>query len=606
MPHEDQIGLAALQETPPTGLTQGLVAPSNNLDLRFWRKVLGRAKECEVKEKKQWGKYTELYRDGQFGNKGDPNARAGVGVNHTFSHVETVSALMFVHDPAMHIKPRMASGHNDQAFQLLVQIGQIRDVREARRLFAATLLKLMRYTYTENNYKIHNEACLFEAIVRGLGITKTSLDASRRLPRIDALRRHEVYFDPNARYSPHQGAYVIHTPQMSIEEARTFFGAKGIPEQEIQPNFNLGDSKDPMDKARADHAGSSESEDLFKFHEIWQRGLNGPPQLTYWGINKSAPMLDPEPWPFFLDQDEFPFETLSFHKQFGRVADAFTGLHVVEALRQTFEDMFEAYHRQARRTVAKKVLFDERKFTPDKIEALQNTKEMEWVGVKVDADKRLQDGIWVQDFNTPSDAAIELAHNAEDQRNKVSGLDELVRNAPTRGMSATEAAVRDENSKVRANKMQSHLDDFIVRQLRHSVQVARQLVDGQTVAKIAGQVGALTWELHAGDQEDIISEYSITIQAGSTGERAKREKLERLALQFEQGQAINQASGGLPIVDLPGISTAMNEVSGDTEPDRFINQQFAEFVNSGQLFMAQTQAEEEANGEEGQSEEGAA
>lgn len=576
-------------------MTRGLSIPLDRakptkIDKSFWEKVFIRAVPHEEREIKNCDKYLTLMKDGQFGGVAARNTK-NVSANFTFARVQIILALLHTHDPAIYSVPNERSSGSEQSFAPIVMAGLLPSLGDAKREFSQTIERWLRYSYSETSSKNHNEACLFEAVVRGLGYTKTSFDPIKAMDRIDTIRRYEMYVDPNARYSLNQASYVVQSSILPIEKARMFFEQRGVSPKTILPNHSLSKSHDVTSKEQAEHL-EGQPDDLYKFYEIWNKADDGARQLMYWDNQKKGFISDVAEWPFELDHDEFCYEPLTFHRQFGQISDAFTSLHVVEGLRKGYEEMVEAMNRIGRRSIARKVVYDKKKFSPEDIRKLENAKDMEFVGVSVVDGKRVGDGIDVIDFNTQNDVTPELAGAFKRISDEVMGMDELLRGGEVGRMSATEASVRDENTKMRTNKMQGTVDSWLIQQLRHRAQIARQLVPAEKISNVTGMIGGLLWALHAGDGTDLTAEYSISIQAGSTGERSKRQKQEALNMKFERGMALNAAAMGLPVIDVIGIEKAIAELEGDLDPERFINPELAQEYSSGALMMPPSPEEE--------------
>lgn len=567
----------------------------------FWRQVFSNTLKQSRRDIDLYDKFPRLYREGEFGQPRDPStvgehSGGGLTANFTFAYINLVTSMMLTNDPKIHVMSRKGQASTDRSFAPLVQAGLFKSMEEARHAYAETIRNVEDYIYQETGSQLHNEAVLFDAITRGQGISKEGWDPEFGISRIDAIKRHELYFDPHARYSLSQGQYVVHTSILPIEQARAFFAKFNIPPGEIESNFTIQDGEDLTSQTLSKSEQPSPDK-LFKFHEVWFKDGDNR-RLMYRHFNKDAWITTDPQWPFILDHDEFPFSLLTFNQQYGTLSDAFTQLYAVEGLRKTYEQMIQYWNNHVKRSISKKIFVDAKRIDSDMLDQLKSPVDLQIIPVKGNDKRPMRDIIEVVDFNAGSGDALELAAGVKRIKDEILGADELLRGGEISGrISATEASVRDENSKIRATKAQIKLDAFLINQLRHRTQIDRQLTSPEKVAKISGQRSALLWALNSSNVEDLISEYSITIQAGSTGERARRRRMEVLDAQFEQAQLVNQQANGLPIFNLTEMHKARSELNGDPDPSRFINEQMAEFVNQGGLFAQQTEAEAQEAGQ---------
>lgn len=548
----------------------------NELDNGRWQRIFTQVLKHEQKEIKAYDKFVKWFKDGYIGNQRQTEANACF----TFSRVQILLALLYGNDPYISVSPNPKGAGSEQSFAPLVMAGLIPTLTDAKREFAETIQGVMEYSYREADVKTHNMAALFEAAVRGLGITKTTFDAKRGIPRVDCIKRSEFYADPEARYTIDQGDYVIQTSSMGIERARRFFDKFGVAPQDIQPNYSAA-----QDKAMGGSDDESDGElDMFRFHEVWLK--EGDDRLLLYRDQVNNQWIgDKMEWPYTLDEDEFTYETITFARQYQQVADAFTALHVIQGLSKTYDEMIESMLKKARRSVARKVIYDPDRIDDEQLEQLHSTRDMEWIPVKA-KEGRINDAFHIVELNAEHDVTPEAAASAKAIADEMYGTDEMQRGGEARGrMSASEASIRDENSKLRSNAMQNNVDDWQAKQLRHRIQICRQLTPPETVGMVAGQLGAMLWAMHAGSGKDITAEYSIVVQAGSSGARAKEMRSENLKTEFESGVAINEAAMGLPVIDLVGIHKSLAREGGSLEPDRFVNKELAALYLSGQLLI---------------------
>lgn len=547
-----------------------IVSNGPSFDTEKWKRICTAADAHSERERSAYDKFVNLYRDGSFPLTGSNETGSGVSANQTYAYIQMLMALLYANQPQIEAEPREDAAGGEQYFMPLVMAGIIPSPDEAKRLFADTLEQVLTYSYSETQSHEHNQAVLFNALVRGLGISKESFDAKRGIDRCDCIDRSEVFFDPNARYSLTQANYVVQTCTLPIEQAREFFAQQGVMGK-IEPNFTLSDQSGVAGDLAKKIAPSQKQDDLYKFYEIWHK--DGDKRSLYYREWKKDKWLLQREWPFQLDADDFPYSLLSFSRQYATLSDAFPDLVTVEALRKAYEDGVEYINRHAKRSKAKKVVYDKAVFDDVLLRQMEDPVDMRMVAVDVPAGKKLGDLMQVVDFNSHTDADFENADFMKKTRDEILGVDELLRGAETKRMSATESSIRDEYAKLRVGRRQTTLDEWLINQTRHRAQIARQLVSPEKVAQIAGPVAAQVWQAYAGNSEDLIGEYSIGIQAGSTGERAKQKKVEELRARLMDAMQINQAMApvtmGQPVVDVVAILKDIYKAGGDRRPDRY-------------------------------------
>ena len=564
----------------------------NELDKSHWDRIFAKVIKHELSEIKEHDKFVKWFKDGELDGEDPTEAKA----SFTFARVKILLALLYANTPLGRVSPNPKGAGSEQSFAPIVQAGLIPSLVDAKREFAATLEELVKYSYRESNIKQHNKAALFEAAVRGLGITKTSFDSVRGVDRVDCIKRHEIYFDPEARYCIEQGDYIIQTSVMGVEKARRFFEKYNISPKDIQPNYSLQAAKD-ITSTWLSKSDEDTDLDQFKFHEIWLKEGDQARSLMYRNAINNKWLGEKIEWPFQLDYDDFPYETITFAQQYGAMGDAFSALHTIKGVSRLYAEMVEAMFKKGRRSVARKVIYDPDRIDEEMMPLLKNTRDLEWVAVKA-KEGNIKDAYDVVDLNMENDVTGEMAGIAKAIGDEAYGTDEMQRGGMAGGrMSAEEASIRDENSKLRSNDMQEAVDDWQDRQYRHRIQICRQLTSPETVAMVAGQMGAMLWRLHAGNARDITAEYSVHVAAGSTGARAKEARREALQAEFSSGLEINAQMMGLPVVDLVSIHEQMAQESGSLEPKQFVNEEFKQLYLSGQLVMAQFQ-QEDPNAEE--------
>ncbi len=541
-------------------------------DWTRWRAIRDAAHQHAIKEQKAWDKYVKLFRDGEFEREpGDKSVR--VSANFTFSYVTMMMAMLYAEAPSIEVEPREdITGPADQAFMPLVQAGLYPSPNDAKVRFGEVVERMLTHSYDETHSHAHNLAALFDTIVRGMGVTKESFDATRGMDRCDSLRRDEVYIDPNARYIIQQAKYVAHTTVMHIDEAREFFKERGVGGTLIEPNHCLteGDSLTAQ-KLKENSPKGDANKEYYKFYEVWWKD-GGNRRLDYLPWREDGWLTRLE-WPFELDEEDFPFTLWIFHQQYSTLSDPFSDRHVVDPLRQTIEQIMEFAHRQTRRSIAKKVLVDKSMLGPEmkELNDLADAVSMKFIPLETKG-KRLEDGIHLLDFNTGTDPSVDLAAVFKQAREEVEGLDELLRGMSDKKMTAEEAAIREKYGSQRTGFKQRMVDRALTSQCRHRAMIARQLVSPEVVANVAGMDAALLWQLYAGNPQDLTSEYSIGIAAGSTGERAKQKRMERMERMYMRAVAENQAAmalGMTPPYDTQKLAQDIWKEDGIRRPEKY-------------------------------------
>lgn len=498
---------------------------------------------------------------------GKDSSNDRVQANLTFAHINIQRAELYTYEPGIQVDPEDIAGATEKSFEVLVQLGIYDSIDHARRDFADALEAELEHSFQRGKTQEENEAAVFDAQARGMGVTKESFDPGRGLDRSDRLWRHEVYFDPHARNSIRQCQYVVQTCIDPIWKARDFFAAKGV--TGIEPNHSMAEGEG-LQAAAMEGDGSSAEKDCYKYFEIWINDGGRRTLIYKEGITKRE--LTRGPWPFQLEVDDFPYSLCVFNRQYVNLQDAFSELEVIATLRRAYDRLVRFLDEQTHRSIAKKILVDAQQ-DPEVIEKLKTGKTMEVVAVKT-LGKALDSFVQVLDLNTPNDATMETAQFIKQLADEITGLDEIIRGASSRtDVTATEADIRENNAQRRSAVRAIELDRFLISQLQHRSQIARQLVQPDKIALIAGQKAAMLWSLHAADAEDFVCSYSVTVASGSTGQRARREKLNQLERLRQAGHEENQAriSIGLPpAVDTLTIMLEAARADNNRNVDRFL------------------------------------
>jgi hypothetical protein len=532
-----------------------------------WRRVLEMAEKQGNKDKAAFDKFVRQYKTGSVAPEAEFDTEK-ISANQTFGFINVLLSLLYHQNPNISIEPRLESGQSLDRLKFLVEQQVIATEWEGREIFAQTLQKVLEYSYEEGLSEKHNNAALFENLARGLGWTKSSFDPMRGLDRCDALRRDEVFVDPHARCDVSQAQYIVQTCVMPIDAARELFAAKEFTGK-IEANYTLSQGAGlEAQKAKQNDPAAGEK-DCFKFYEVWSKQGSGR-FVDYWdGVTKQHLMR--RDWPFMLDYDEFPFEALCFNQQYTQVSDAFSDVQVVAGLRKLYEEMVEYFQRHIRRTLAKKVLYDSSLLNEEQARQLMDPSDMRFVGVKADG-KSIDGSVKVVDFNSGVDTSSMLARDVKQIADEIVGMDEIQRGGmgAQKEITATHAEIIDEYGRLRMGRRQKMLDEWLTRQVRHRAQIVRQLVTAEKVRKIAGEKAAIIWEILAYDPEDLIAEYSIGIVAGSSGERARRMKIDRMLRMSAQMQTENEKLGWQKY-NTERLMLDMFREDGERHPEKYQN-----------------------------------
>lgn len=564
-----------LAPTPP--------APDLN-DQARWDRVIDAAEQFGEKEVIRSEKFVRQFRAGHFpagkyqagGEMSGGNDENNVSANFDFAHVNMLRALLHTNPPTYEVDPRDAAQASGGVFSLLTQINPqnllapplFKDPDDARRQFADSLELVAQHSFEICGTRLENDAALFDAITRGLGVTKQSFDPQRGLDRADCIKRHELYIDPHARHTIRQAQYVVHTITLPIEEARAFFASKGVTEN-IEPNYTLADGKG-LNQELAAQDRNAEEKDLYRFYEIWSKKAEAR-VLCYYAWSTKAKLAE-MPWPFQLEADDFPFALLRFNTQFVRVQDAFSELDVVDGLSKTIEEMVRFHKSSISRGIAKKLLFDPKSIDETTLAQIKNPKDFQAVALKNMGGRSLDQVIKVLELNGTSDPAMELYSELKGIKDEITGMDEMIRGAEQRDLTATHAEIVDQMQQLRTGLKSRAFDEFQCTQLRQRVQIARQLMDPEKVRAIAGDNAYWLWLLHAKDADDFLNEYSVGVAAGSSGQLAKKERMQRMARFLAMAKDENASAMQMmqpPIWDTTAIADEMVREDNVRNPDRF-------------------------------------
>lgn len=504
------------------------------------------------------------FREGRFGS----NQGELVGANFRFPFVTMLLAYLMAQSPTPEVEAREAGGAGADVFGMLAGAGLFESEDAAREAFSDGLEQLLAHSYERTGSETYNKVALFRALVVGCGITKVGFDAELGLDRLDVVERQDLYCDPQAKFSLRESGYVIHTCAWDFERAAAFFKRLGIA---IQPNYELRQATGLMGEAQKKFAPATEQPDMFRFAEVWCKH-GSERKLYYFDAQTKTLLGEPLDWPFTLDREEFPFSLLTFNTQYLQALDGFSELEVTKKLRDQNEEGMAYQAKHIGRSRAKKIAYDTSKISPENVEHLKDPQDLRFVGIDAGGED-LSRFIRVIDFNSNTDSDLERVAIFKQAADEIDGQDELVRGAAGQvKMTATEAAVKDANSKLRTGRRVKLVDQFLTDQTVKRAMVARQLVSAETMAKVAGPQAGLVWSVFAPNPEDLVAGYSIGITAGSTGEMHKRDRIDRIDRFLDLGAKLNGAYGNMPVVRLHELVKDRQKIEGFRRIKKYINE----------------------------------
>lgn len=526
-----------------------------------WKERLDAAIKQSKDDSKKYDTFVTQYRRGSIA----PGS-AQVKDNQTFGFVNALLSLMYSQNPEVCIIANQESGAGEAGVQRVLMARLAKNPMDAKRKFAHILETVVDFSYGLCRTETQNNATLFEGICRGLGFSKTMYDPQRRLGAAVSLRRDEVFVDPGARCDISKADYVIQTCTETLRKAKKMFADMGYERaEEIKPNFCLSEGVNLTAKA-AKKNDPSKKNDRFRFFECWSK--DGDQRfIDYFDYDKN--FMYRREWPFVLEYDEYPYEDLAFNKQYTQVNDAFPDLEVVEGIRKLQENCSEFTGRHMMRTLANKIVFDSDIFGEQEQADLMDEVDMKAIGVSLNG-RKIGDVLQVVNMTDRNGAEAFDGSQAFDKRaDKIVGMNEIEQGTAGERqpeLTATHAEIIDQYSKLRLGRRQKLLDEWLIAQVRHVCQITRQLVDADTVRKICGAENALIWEMMAPDLDDLTHEYTITVVAGSSGERAKREKITRLqqmrAMMAQSNKELGYERYDIAAIDMR-IFQAMDEVGAE-------------------------------------------
>lgn len=575
-----------------------------------WVRVIDAAEKFGEREMIRAEKYVRQYRHGHYPartyDSGQPNStnatetgnnENNVSANFQFAHVNMMKALLHTNPPVYEIDPRDAELASGGPFEILTQVNPanlmapplFKTPDDAKRQFADALETVATHSYERTGTTVENEVALFDTITRGVGITKQSFDAERGIDRVDCIKSHELYIDPHARHSIRQAAYVVHTVIYPIEQARRFFATKmqgaggGVQGAEqtngtwlsatqpadLEANFTTAEIKGMTGDSAKSNAAEATEKDLYKFYEIWNREVS-PPTLCYYAWGTKARLWE-GPWPFQLQIDDFPISVCAFNRCYVQMGDAFCDLEVVDGLEKLVEEMIRFHKASIKRGIAKKVLYDANMLGAEEVKALENQTDYATIPISLKG-RSIRDVFMVAEFNGKDDPAYALYEQMKQIMDEITGMDEIIRGGEQQDLTATHARLVESMQNLRTGLKMRSLDQFLEVQLEQRIQIARQLMDPEKVKKLAGDKAYWLWILDANNPDDFLNEYTVRVAAGSTGQLAKQDRMQRMDRFYQRATGENAVlmQRGLP----PGWDTdaIMEEVVREDNirnPDRF-------------------------------------
>lgn len=519
--------------------------PVRSPDTERWNQLISDCRTRWDKERTVRERNIKLFREGQFPLDGEGKSSSGVSVNLIFLYAKSAMAMLNGNSPNIQVDPRR--GENDRSF-------------------ADVLESWLKYSHQESNTEEADAAVIFWALLGGIAWSKEGFDPESRMDVADALSSLDVAVDPLARYSLTQARWMLQRVVKPVDEARAFFNRN-----DIEANYQLGDTDGLERNRRLNPTGSSSDKDLYEFFEIWEKA-GAKRNLIYFDSKKQA-FLDIRDWPFLLDRNEFPFSPLSFNTQYQGV-DGFSECDVVAGLRDSMQELMEFDRRHTLRSAAKKILFDKGAWDEDLISKAMDAKDLAPIPVQIPGGRAIAETFTILDLNSSTDFQKEKFERSKQLHDELLGFSELQRGVAQRRKTATESEIEDEWSKSRFQSSLREVDKWKRQQLRHRAQIARQLVSPDEIRLAVGDQAALIWAQYAGDAQDLVREYSISIQAGSMGEHARRKRVEEAQQNLELFNNVNMAlqqAGGRAAFDVVelGLEVARARES-IRNPERFL------------------------------------
>lgn len=586
------MGPGAIQGSPLT-LQAGMPAPQDQggntrygySTSKLSRIVRAHKSYFDSRKTKDDRQRDEFFKDENVGEVPDR-----VRVNFTFAFVTVLLSILYSKAPKIQVEPREDAGGGVEFMQALAAAGLLMEqtLAAARREYSDCAEAVLAFTYEHSDSDDHIAQAIQEALITGLGVVKHSFDAELAFERTDCLQAHEIYFDPEARFNLKQCKYVSQSCVMEISAARNFFAQKiaavkalmqpqaapvgapvggaaggqmqaGMPAPQEQNPFNLKPDFDPMkiapNEALSDaiadpnRKDGDDGKEYLRFWEVWCNE-GGERWIYYTTLDASIDFRTP--WPFQLRTYDYPFSVLVFNRLGKSLNDAFSEQAVVAGLRGIYQKFADVILKIQERTIGKVVAWDGTKLTDANITDVKKAGQLRFIKVENPGD--IEKLFHVVNFNQGDEVLKDVHQEVKQWIDEITGNDELIRGADdTEQMTATEAKVRDDMSRVRISRRNNIIDRFLSDVVVKRLCIARQKVNPQTVLKIAGDAAALMWELHAAEPDEFLMEFSVNVAAGSTAQRHKEEEVSNLDDVIKRMDWANQqlaATGQPPAFDV--------------------------------------------------------
>jgi len=532
-------------ETPQVQIRKN---PEDDKDGVHWDNRIVDARNKWAKEQDWREQFVRLYRYGRFSEIGEADdENVGVNVNLCFPYVQIVTALLGASAPVIEISPRRC---------------------EADKEFAESLEGWLQYSVEQTDGDEVNRVLIFAAILQGICFTKESFDPGAGMDVADVVTCNELHIDPLARYSMKEARYVIQEVVKPIDEARQFFNTGSI-----EPNFRLADTRE--NSLAADNRKHTENENadksLLRFYEIWEK-KGKERKLSYRLHDQDKRWLARGEWPFRLNSNDWPYSELRFATDHTSV-DGFSEIEIAAGLQREVNELAEADRRNTRKGMGSVILADLDMLDEDTLEEkIRSNRQFEIVKARAQG-KSLEDALVVKRFRDERQDVKAVYERAKQLHDEVLGMDELLRSADSRKMTATEAAVREQMQQLRSGLKVGAIDRHQARSITHRAQIARQLVDPAEIGRAVSPEAAMAFAMYAGDAEDLVKEYSISIRTGSTGEMHRHRRVQEAESNLQlimQANEYHLNVNGRPKYDLDVAVRELQEARQVRNPDKYL------------------------------------
>lgn len=506
--------------------------------------------------------YVKLFKDGEF------QTGQGASANFTFSDVSLLMAVLLARDPSIVVNPQNAG--DLPSLDILMQYGLAQSPVDAANQYANLIEKVNTFIWSDTATSDHVTASLFNAIVTGVGYAKIGFDNAKQCSRVDALNRDEVFIDPIARYQTRQAGYISVCCTKDVKEAQAFFDSIGA-QYVVKGNFKLSESENMIGELakNTEPDGDDKGKRYFRFLEIWVKSPDGSRTVYYRNYDKDEDWFFSRPWPYVLDNEEFPIIELVFNRQFQSAQDPFTDLHVVNGLRKGYENVVEFYRSHIMRGIASKIIYRKDAFKDIDLEAVLDADDFKAIAANVTVDQDLSSVFHVVNFTEDAGQIVELANSLKSIKDEIFGISEMQRSGGGKKYTAKQAEIANDWTSARVDRRQQLLDEFMERILSIRTKIDLLLTPAEKIGRIAGPDAAMMWDIYDGDIEELKCQYSVKIAAGSTGAQAKEKKIEQMERSFKLMEAVN-ATQPMPVFDTVLLGEELLKLFDLPHPERFI------------------------------------